>query len=81
MNGFKKWLSSTKFQIAVLAIGLIYVAMKIFKADPEVAIPAIRDVSIAYFGARVIEPIVDFVTKKLKKPKLEAEIEFELPIK
>lgn len=81
MNGFKKWLSSTKFQIAVLAIGLIYIAMEIFEADPAVAIGAIRDVSLGYFTARVVEPIVEFVTKKLKKPKLEAEIEFDLPVR
>lgn len=69
MNGFKKWLSSTKFQIAVLAIGLIYLAMEIFEADPAVALPLIRDVSLGYFTARVVEPAVEFFIKKLSKSK------------
>lgn len=81
MNGFKKWLSSTKFQIAFIAIGLIYVAMEIFDADPADAIGAIRDVAIGYFGARVAEPIVEFMTKKLSKKKTEDEVEFEIPIR
>jgi len=68
-NGFKKWLSSTKFQVAFLAIGLIYISMEIFDADPADAIGAIRDVALGYFTARVVEPAVEFFTKKIKKSK------------
>lgn len=81
MNGFKKWLSSTKFQIAVLAIGLVYVAMEIFEADPADALPLIRDVALGYFTARVAEPIVEMAVKKIKKKKIEEQIEFDLPIR
>ena len=80
-NGFKKWLSSTKFQIAVLAIGLIYASMAIFDSDPTYMNGYIRDVALGYFGARVAEPIVEFVTKKILKPKVEAEIKFDVPIR
>lgn len=81
MTVFKKFMISSKFQVAVLAIGLIYLSMEIFYADPAVAIKAIRDVAIAYFGARVLEPIVEFVTKKFSKPKVEKQIELDLPIR
>jgi len=82
MNGFKKWLSSTKFQVAVLAIGLIYAAMAIFKADPTAMNGYIRDIAIGYFGARVAEPVVEFMTSKLSKSKkIETEIEFDIPIR
>lgn len=81
MTVFKKFIISSKFQVAILAIGLIYLSMEIFYADPAVAIKAIRDIAIAYFAARVAEPLVEFVTKKLKKPKLETKIEFNVPIR
>ena len=69
LNGFGKWLQSSKFQIAFIAIGLIYVSMEIFSANPDTAIPAIRDIALGYFGARVAEPIVEFVVNKLGKGK------------
>ncbi len=69
MNGFKKWLSSTKFQIGILAIGLIYIAMEIFEADPADALPLIRDVALGYFTARVAEPIVEVAVRKLSRSK------------
>lgn len=69
LNGFGKWLKSTKFQVALIAIGLIYVSMKIFNANPDTAIPAIRDIALGYFGARVAEPVVEFAINKLGKGK------------
>jgi len=75
-SGFKKFIISSKLQVAVLAIGLIYISMEIFDADPADAIGAIRDVAIAYFGARVAEPIVEFLGKKIFKSK-----ESDLPIR
>lgn len=68
-NGFTKWLSSSKFQIGILAIGLIYLSMEIFEANPDTAIKAIRDIAIGYFGARVIEPIVEFAVNNIKLGK------------
>ena len=67
LNGFMKWLQSSKFQIALIAIGLIYLSMEIFKANPDTAIPAIRDIALGYFGARVVEPVVEFAIKRLGK--------------
>ena len=65
MNGFFKWLSSTKFQIAVLAIGLIYLQQGFYELPPAVATDAIVKLSLGYFTARIIEPIVEFVVRKL----------------
>ena len=68
-DGFTKWLSSTRFQVAILAIGLIYVSMEIFEADPTVAIKAIRDVSLGYFTARVVQPLLELAKIRFSKPK------------
>ena len=68
-DGFTKWLSSTRFQVAVLAIGLIYLSMDIFEADPTVAIGAIRDVSLGYFTARVVQPLLELAKIRFSKPK------------
>jgi len=65
MNGYLKWLSSTKFQIAFLAIGLIYCSQEFFKLNPEIATDAIVKLSLGYFTARIVEPIVEFVVQKL----------------
>ena len=75
LNGFNKWLQSSKFQIAAIAIGLIYISMGIFSANPDTAIPAIRDIALGYFGARVVEPVVEFAVKRLgKKIKPDSEV-------
>jgi len=68
-DGFTKWLSSTRFQVAVLAIGLIYLSMEIFEADPAVAIGAIRDVALGYFAARVVQPILELAKIRFSRPK------------
>lgn len=65
MNGFTKWLSSTKFQIAVLSIGLIYLQQEWYGLSATVAADCIMKLAIAYFGARIIEPVVEFIVKKL----------------
>lgn len=67
MTGFLKWLNSTKFQIGVLAIILIYFSVEFFQADPDTANSLIRDIAIAYFGARVAEPVVEYLTSRLSK--------------
>jgi len=72
LNGFNKWLQSSKFQIAFIAIGLIYLSMEIFNANPDTALPLVRDVALGYFGARVVEPIVEFAVKRLGR-KIKAD--------
>ena len=66
MNGretaWQKFLTSSKFQIALLAIGLIYVDQFAFGLSPEVCATSIMKISIGYFGARVLEPIADKIT-------------------
>jgi hypothetical protein len=65
MTGFFKWLNSTKFQIGILAIGLIFLSVKFFRADPNTANSLIRDIALGYFGARVAEPVVEWMIKKV----------------
>ena len=66
MNGretaWQKFLTSSKFQIALLAIGLIYVAQILFGLSPETAATTIMKIAVGYFGARVLEPIVSKIT-------------------
>lgn len=69
LTGFGKWLSSTKFQLAVLCIGLIYLQQELYGLDPEVAANSLVKIVLGYFGARIVEPIVEFVTKKLEERK------------
>lgn len=59
MNGFKKWLNSTKFQVAVLGIIFLYLAPVFFEADPNLMAKYIRDIAIAYMGFRIGEPVVE----------------------
>jgi len=78
LNGFNKWLKSSKFQIALIAIILIYISMEIFNANPDTALPLVRDVALGYFGARVAEPVVEFAVKRLgKKIKTDREVSEE----
>ena len=69
MTGFFKWLNSTKFQIAVLSIGLIYLQQELYGLNPEVATNALVKIVLGYFGARIVEPVVEFVTKKIEERK------------
>ena len=65
LNGFSKWLTSTKFQIAVLAIVLTYLAQVFFKLEPQAAVKVIKDIALGYFGARILEPVVEHAVNKL----------------
>jgi len=69
MNGFYKWLSSTKFQITLLATLLIYSLTPLFKLSPEVVADSLVKIVGIYCGARILEPIVEFLIKKLDKKK------------
>lgn len=63
-NGFSKWLTSTKFQIGVLGIILLYMAPVFFSVDPTRMAELIRDIVLGYFGARVAEPVVELAVNK-----------------
>ena len=61
-TGWQKFLTSSKFQVALLAIGFIYLAQILFGLSPETAATTIMKIAVGYFGARVLEPIVDKIT-------------------
>ena len=69
LTGFGKWLSSTKFQLAVLGIGLIYLQQELYGLTPEIATNALVKIILGYFGARIIEPVVEFIVKKIEEKK------------
>ena len=69
LTGFGKWLSSTKFQLAILCIFLIYLQQELYTLSPEVATDALVKIVLGYFGARIIEPIVEFIVKKIEERK------------
>lgn len=65
IDGFAKWLSSTKFQVFMLVFVLGIFLIVVYKLQPADALGKIRDVAIAYMGARVLEPVAEFITKKI----------------
>lgn len=65
-DGFKKFMISSKFQIAAVTIGLIYLSVNLLGATPDTVVGCIRDIAVAYFAARVLEPAVEFMIKRLK---------------
>jgi len=69
LTGFGKWLCSTKFQIAIIVIGLIYLQQELYGLSPEVVADSLVKLSLAYFGARIAEPFVEYVVKKVEEKK------------
>ena len=67
VNGFNKWLGSTKFQIAVLCIALIYLQQVLYGLDPVVVADSLVKICVAYLGARILEPVVEMSISRLKK--------------
>ena len=67
VNGFNKWLGSTKFQIAVLCVFLIYLQQPLYGLDPVLAASSLVKICIAYLGARILEPIVEMSVTRFKK--------------
>lgn len=65
-GGFSKWLISTKFQVTIITIGLIFAAQGLYKLNPATAGRLIRDIALAYLGARGLEPIVEYAVARLK---------------
>jgi hypothetical protein len=66
MSGFEKLITSSKYQIALLAIGLIYAAQPLFGLEPATATKSIEIIAVAYFGARILEPVVEMLATRLK---------------
>jgi len=66
VNGFNKWLSSSKFQIAVLTIGLIYV-QQFNGLAVEIVAESLVKICVAYLGARILEPVVEMAVSRFKK--------------
>lgn len=65
MSGFKKWLSSTKFQITVLVIALIYLQQELYGLDAVTVANSLVKICVAYLGARILEPVVEKITGKV----------------
>jgi hypothetical protein len=59
MKGFEKWLNSTKFQVALMVIWLIFIDQQLFGLDAKTAATLLKDVALGYFAARVLEPVVE----------------------
>ena len=64
-----KWLSSTKFQIAVMCIALIYLQQEFYGLNPEIVTDALLKITLAYFSARIIEPVIEFLVGVVEKRK------------
>lgn len=71
INGFYKWLSSTKFQIAFLGLTGVYVAIPLFQLSPEIAVAKMVEIVGIYCGARVVEPVVEFAMKFIEAKRKE----------
>ena len=67
MNGFLKFLSSSKYQLALLTFGFIVWLIASNKISGELAVREVVKLSIAYFGARVLEPFVEFLLNRRKQ--------------
>jgi len=66
---YVKWLSSTKFQIAVMCIALIYLQQEFYGLSPEIVTDALLKITLAYFSARIVEPVVEFLVGVIEKRK------------
>jgi hypothetical protein len=67
LEGFLKWLNSTKFQVFLIFSGFAFFLVVVYKLNPLEALKCLKDVSIAYMAARVVEPISDLIASKLGK--------------
>lgn len=64
---YLKWLCSTKFQVCILALAMMAALVIRYELAPEVAAAKITELSLGYFAARVVEPIVEFAVGKLDR--------------
>lgn len=67
MSGFQKLIASSKLQIAILCIGLIYLQQFINGLSAEIVASSLVKICIAYLGARILEPVVEMSIARLKK--------------
>lgn len=67
VNGFNKWLASSKLQVAVLCIVLIYLQQLLYGLSAEIVAGSLVKICIAYLGARILEPIVEMSVSRFKK--------------
>lgn len=71
MSGFSKWMASSKLQIAVLCIALIYLQQFLFGLSAAIVADSLVKICIAYLGARILEPVVEMSIARLKNEKPE----------
>lgn len=64
LTAFKKLIISSKFQLAILSVGLIYIQQSLYGLSPEIAAESIVKIAVAYFAARLIEPIAEWAAKR-----------------
>ena len=69
VNGFNKWLGSTKFQLSVLCVSLIYLQQFVSGLSAEIVADSLVKICIAYLGARILEPVVEMSIARLKNEK------------
>ena len=69
VNGFNKWLGSTKFQLSVLCVALIYLQQFVSGLSAEIVADSLVKICIAYLGARILEPVVEMSIARLKNEK------------
>lgn len=69
VSGFNKWLASSKLQIAVLCIALIYLQQFVNGLSAEVVADSLVKICVAYLGARILEPVVEMSIARLKNGK------------
>jgi len=65
---FLKFLMSSKFQVALIFCGMAVYLVSFYKLEPAIALREFKDVALAYIGARILEPAVEFFVGKLCKP-------------
>ena len=73
MGWFEKLLCSSKLQIAIIVLGMIVFLVVRYKLAPHIAANEAVKLAIAYFAARVAEPVVEYALARLGKPNTTSE--------
>lgn len=68
-DGFIKWAISSKFQISLISIILIYLSIPLFKSEPSITLPLIRDITGVYIGGRILGELADYIIERIKGEK------------
>lgn len=64
MNGFLKFLSSSKYQLVLIITAVIVWAIATNRVYALDGIHTLRDLAIAYCSARILEPIVEYILSR-----------------